>query len=883
MELILIPLTNALKPRFDNWQNTTETDYDLLKGNYGVLCGKVSNIIVLDVDFKKNKHEAAQSFIDTWKLAEICNYIVKTKTNGYHFYFKYDEQLNRILHPQINGVSFLDVMSNRSYVVGPGSKFSGKITDGYGQCNGKYEVVKGDEFASLNALPEDLLTYLIKFNKVEVTYQKMEEDHGLSENDMENLEVILKSKTFRSYASSYNPWIMITKILKKYGLFDHWLMFSHNTDMTYSAAENMTYWYQDSVMNLDIKYIFYLYNKTASQKLYLEFKQYQKLTKIPSDRININEAYLTTSDKKLHKTLRRILDSNKCTVIKSHMNSAKTTALIDYLKSTTSNVISVVSRVSLANNQYDRFKAEGIKIDHYQSAEKHSENVCTTIDSLKRFELHDVENSIVYLDEVASIISYVVSAPYLNSNSTLDYFLYILRNCKKIIATDADINDSVFMFFEFLNMPFKYIDNHYIPECVGKNFNVTYEKMLEQIRVDVLMGKKIVFCSDEKRATNNIKMILIDLDVSAEEIVIINADETTLDKTLYDVSKWEGKHILYSPSIIYGVDFFPSVKYNVYAYVSGGSIDPIQITQQIFRCRNIENIYTCISPVRREPEFSNVEQLRKIYRSNSNGEIATVEDLFNELYFYDMVKCELTKSNYRYYINKYISEKGYEHVGCDGEMKRYKKADSDHLDNTVLASSIIDAEVSRIFSNINHCNLDESKHLPAIKRCKILKLVQHNDGDQERVEKFKEYCIDDRKFNQHMLECYIIDLFEKPDEIKAKFDNKMEYQTKVYDTNLGKIELCRRIMQGENAEEAGRILKKQKIFQGNINKPECVYKILIEMNSSLITHIKATGGKNAKPASYSLNKTEVDKHKELRQFRDCKPKLDEFVVTGLDD
>jgi hypothetical protein len=93
-------------------------------GNYGVLCGPRSNVIVIDYDTDK----VPDCPINLTALRAIHGdtLIVQTPKGGFHVYHVYDEDLfgEWIGRCSING--FIDIRTHGNYVVGPGSKVGGR-------------------------------------------------------------------------------------------------------------------------------------------------------------------------------------------------------------------------------------------------------------------------------------------------------------------------------------------------------------------------------------------------------------------------------------------------------------------------------------------------------------------------------------------------------------------------------------------------------------------------------------------------------------------------------------------------------------------------------------------------------------------------------------
>ncbi|WP_053071927.1 bifunctional DNA primase/polymerase [Ornithinibacillus contaminans] len=111
--------------------------------NIGILTGKISNIIVLDIDDTSllNTLEKMGPLPDTWKV----------QTNrGYHLYFNYDKEV-----PSMKLWDKIDILSNKKQVVAPPSKHP----------NGRhYKWILSPKDVEKADLPEWLVDYLIDYS-----------------------------------------------------------------------------------------------------------------------------------------------------------------------------------------------------------------------------------------------------------------------------------------------------------------------------------------------------------------------------------------------------------------------------------------------------------------------------------------------------------------------------------------------------------------------------------------------------------------------------------------------------------------------------------------------------------------------------------------------
>ncbi|MGL5961894.1 MAG: PriCT-2 domain-containing protein [Cetobacterium sp.] len=107
--------------------------------NYGILCGKINDLIVIDCDLLKSKESSDKYLcgVKAWNI--LCDQFsvlksmniptVQTKSGGLHLYFKYNNYLasgvqklaSSLFEEDTNKIVKIDILSDNKFVVGPGS------------------------------------------------------------------------------------------------------------------------------------------------------------------------------------------------------------------------------------------------------------------------------------------------------------------------------------------------------------------------------------------------------------------------------------------------------------------------------------------------------------------------------------------------------------------------------------------------------------------------------------------------------------------------------------------------------------------------------------------------------------------------------------------
>ena len=111
MNFNYIPLHASTKiPLHKNWANKYQTEKP--SGNYGVLTGKINNIIIVDIDNKDDGLTKWEELIETHN--EPLTYTIKTGSGGYHYYFNYNDIIKNIIKLKIDGISYLTNNNHKS-------------------------------------------------------------------------------------------------------------------------------------------------------------------------------------------------------------------------------------------------------------------------------------------------------------------------------------------------------------------------------------------------------------------------------------------------------------------------------------------------------------------------------------------------------------------------------------------------------------------------------------------------------------------------------------------------------------------------------------------------------------------------------------------------
>jgi len=893
------------EPIFRDWKNKYQTVRP--NGNYGVLAGKINNIIIVDIDIKDNGLKKWEELTEEHELPDT--YTVKTGTGGFHYYFNYNEVIKNKIKLKIDGLSYgIDILTDGKFAVGYGSI--------HPVTRKQYTLYDSSPIADM---PEWLLGLIVASYTISkpVVINEISPSNEIVSNkifgelDDEEFEEALYSLD-ESYLNNYDDWLKITTVCKFHDMKDSWDKWSKSSK-NYNSANNNKIW--NSIKNaLDVNFIMSILERPRMPYTY----DYTPLTDIQNiKRSEQNNRYLNIEGM-----------NDNTMIIKSDTGTGKTTSTCKLLKDE-EYILSIVSRCSLVQQHIISFAKVGVDMKPYTMDDVYKEKiVCCQIDSIIKINISNVEKMVVYLDEINSTLNYLLNSSTLMNrrDKVFKTFSYIIKNCKRVIASDADISDLVF----------KYITNYRrLDECVFvdniyKNYNMIkaihmndVTKMIETMKKLVSSGKGFVATFDHLKDLNRIYEMLYHDSVKNMFIKITSEDDD------FKNTDWDGKCVFYTPKIVYGIDYVPvNSSVDVFVFCKGGTIDPLQIAQQATRCRKIKTLYFNVDANLRIPKYNSydgcekyilnnlnlfVDKLEGIYL-NDDLEYTARECIFNKLYIYSSYVNDIITSNYRYHFNEILKKKGF-NLSSKGEHKKIAKEKMIELDTITkdkrktLIQRIIDGE---------HFE-DREQFMKAIRTRihELLKLSDDtnymNDPDYETnfkkiLVKYQEYIFDNTKLQSHFKICKM--LFND-DLIFNNFSgmNRKDFNIKQLDTTEAKIflivkienilninkykihdisfeKLCDEVnYSAEDHKLILRVFKKKIKYSNNYYD---VYKILGKCLLSLAPSIYDQeevdidrGGKRIN-ALYNLNKEKIMTELELYKYRDSEyNKINKDVLSML--
>ncbi len=430
-KIILVKGTkNKPTHKFSNEKNTNndKSVESILKrgNNVAIRTGKTNNLTVVDLDIHK------EGFKFDFDIDELCKttYWQKSASGGIHLFYQYDKDIKQ----GQNGKIQVDTRNTENgYVLFDGSKFKGK----------KYE---GQNDLIPSKIPQDVKQFLLNNgydnSKAMEIKEKKNIDSNIKLNNMEiskdknlyipksHLKQILDDKP-STYFNDVEFW-KFTTIMKYLDAYDLWDEFNKKRDR-YDLNKNIEIWNSVNPNKCNINLLIDLFhNKDISG--YYNLKHLPKFS-LESEKINKNKLGYDFIQEKINY------------IIKSDTGTGKTTSVKHFLNKTNDNFISIVSRVSLGQEQYNNFNEnEFLDCNFYQQVEfmKNEDNIIIQLDSLLKVHRNiDISQYVIVLDEFESILDHLFNSPTLKRNRVLIFmkFIEILKQCKNFICIDADITN----------------------------------------------------------------------------------------------------------------------------------------------------------------------------------------------------------------------------------------------------------------------------------------------------------------------------------------------------------------------------------------------------------------------------------------------------------
>ncbi len=856
-----IPLKNCSWKKKENWITNNNNNIDLNEYNYGILCGKVNNLIVIDLDLEKQKKdnrfvpsgfEKMKEYID--EFGNFDTFTVKTPSGGIHYYFQYktkNDATNILINQIPNASEFyncgIDVRTEKKtggpggYVVGFGSQIDGN----------KYNIINNNPIVEM---PENLAFWLlqgspnnynkkikidkndsIKKIKKNVTKKVIFNPEYKYDTTIEYVEQILNKLPIEWVENRYN-WLKVLTCLKNLnidGVEELFMKFSAKSTLKKHQGElvqqkNKDEWNKNNCP-IDFNFIICIVNKLNKTSFPFIQKYKPIFNNVKFENNYIFENKFVKYDYKLFEEYDNI-------IIQSAPGTGKTTDtannFLELYKANNKDkqIISIVSLTNTANQHIDTFSKKNIKLNDYRNCDyfEKNGNLVICINSLLKLDYLNVKqmnDKIIYIDEFECFSNTLTHNKNLDNNIRLinNLLMKLVKNCHKLIISDALINDNVKNFLNISKSSRKtiFIKNTYkkFKDVLAIRYH-NENDFLCQVKKDIEDDKFFLFGSDScskitqyfDEVSKKEKDIIDEKD---DEIItgIFNKFITCVDedkknkfllitsKTAYKITdaneQFKDKFVFYSPSVVNSVDFSSLTPQNAYLYFNSLTINSQSMFQQGTRTRNINilkfygnqrqnnYIYEDLSDVEifNKDLINSCDKIKKVcLNSNEDDEDTIVENAFFKMWCFNEYTNDCYNTNKICHFQNILIDEGFilTHVGKDIFLD--KKIQTQMI-KTTQNNSIEDYEnFVKLYKSGDKFNGYEKY----IERINILNLK----SDELDINKFGYLIYDEHDLNSYF---NLLKLFKTNEFINSKIDdlNVKSYSVKIINNVYNKIFLLR--------------------------------------------------------------------------------------------
>jgi hypothetical protein len=530
---------------------------------------------------------------------------------------------------------------------------------------------------------------------------------------------------------------------------------------------------------------------------------------------------------------------NSTIIVESCTGTGKTTATAKYFKELYDKqphlrILSLVNKISLADQHVNSFKEQGVNMVSYEDKNKNLYNdhlvVCiNSIRILNDLPAEVLKNKVVYIDEINSFLdSLTHNDTLVNDVRTIFLALAKIIKCAhKVIFSDALINDAIMHLVQwrtelypdkvfFVRNTFKKYDK--IEAINVKNEDEFLNKLLNACKTE----KGFLFGCDSKTTITDYynKCFSEATETEQTKFILITAESKM---KIQDASvEFKDKFVFYSPSITTGVDFSIKEKQNVYIYVNGKSILSNSIFQQTTRTRNINKLFYYCNNTKHKVKFSNVEDVEKHYTDilnvnskalqdiciqvDENDQQKVIKNTFFKLFCYNEYVKDVYKSNIKIHFEQLLKQNGFV-LSTVGEKKKLEK---DMKGQMKGLTEEITTETFDNFINASGNDKTKAKYKPFMDRINILRLDSTN---KEELLQYSDEVGNEKSFRSHLNFCRLL---QSDDYLKGELEKKHEnsYDIAQLTSTVNKILYIRKL---EDAFDIGYL---NVGFDGNDSKIE---------------------------------------------------------------
>lgn len=785
-------------PVASNWQNTKlDQAYQKMENylnqderyNIGIITGKASGIIVIDID--KVKKDDEKDGMEKWEQmmkehGEIKTLKAKTPSGGYHYFFKYNSDAEMFKGTTKVGGYSIDIRSDGNQVLVYPSGYENKgsylwesdeeITE---MPKWLYEFLVDATFKQVSTKPSKKKKKDKNNNEIDVSKIR-EEFYVIEEEQIRQCRYLLNKLPPR-YHDNYDLWRDVGFALsytseKFLPLF---IEFSRKSAKFKSEDDCISFWNSiknNKDENIRIGSLIYVFrSENKNDKTQFSFpitKVYEPISRY-KEHPNLDIIY--GNDKYIPATIADKFMQYKINLIKSPTGSGKT-----YIHSQKylpriykDRSLSIVSRQAMAYKQKEDFRLVGIDNAIYCESKYVENNMICQVDSLYKLEKELYYGCPLFLDEFNSITSYFRSGTLEGKRKEVfEIFIDLVINASHIYCADADMSDMAinFLFNIFkknqLEIPATLLYWNKVKNVNTKAyFYQSFGKIMGEIYHSLEINKPFILACDSKSQMELIiekcREFCLDqkLDGRVEDFLVYSREEGD-NKDFVKINElWKDRYVFFTPKIIYGLSF-ESMKTDVYGIFFNDSINPLNMMQQISRCRDIDSLKIYIKDNTKELQYDSLDDVREyvdqlniqhsiLMNRRKVDEYDISDVIYAELHAYDEYYNDILKSYAKYHLKAILEEKGFiiedvvdlkDDIYDDKAMNEILKKNNDKDLKTIFDSF----EDKTIKLNLKQRNKKEK-----IKNRMHYLQINKSQLDEEIL----DLMLNDTKYKQHLYIC----------------------------------------------------------------------------------------------------------------------------------
>ena len=425
------------------------------------------------------------------------------------------------------------------------------------------------------------------------------------------------------HSDDYLKWLIVGFSLKDlylsvdnkdeiYNLFDEFSKKSNKYNADYNKYKFLSL---DPI--IDINYLFKLANINYLLKPHFDFAKIMFDETKHSNLIKTNEEYI---DKDIDTN---IFLKYKFNLVKSTTGTGKTTLLQKIISnSKIKNIICITSRKNLAAKL-----ANDLQLQFYDNKDQFIYDECyqlsIQLDSLCKAEYELFKDGIVVLDELNSLLCYLRSQTLEDKRSDIYcYLVEIIKNARFVIGCDADIcNWNIDFLLSIHNTDYIVYYNTFKNKKNTKAIIYDNDNKIIQTMIDIVIEAKdnitrfnidgsikdkkfFIGCFDCKKTLDRVKNILSKY-CNPEDILTYSSDRPY---GLIDTTTWINKFVLFTPTILYGIDF-PHTKVDVFSFTVSNHLNPLSVYQMISRARDQDTLHIYVREKNLALKYLNVNDV----------------------------------------------------------------------------------------------------------------------------------------------------------------------------------------------------------------------------------------------------------------------------------